>query len=296
MTGGPLKTFVSRSLTAACLLLAAVPATAAAMPAAQTPKRIVALTPFTANTLASLGVKPVGIGQILGGTERFSPLLKGVPRLPLSHPNGPNLEQLATLNPQLVLSTASWRSGEAGMRKLDVDVEEVDPHSVASIPVETRRIGKVVGRVKKAKKIAKRQMKLIARAKRGVESHPTVLLILGVGRTPYAFMPSSFGGDVVRQAGGRLLTEGLKASGGYAKLSDEVIVVRDPDIIIAVPHGNPEDIEKLAKYYAENPAWQTTKAVRNKRVYVATGNSLLQPFTDVHNTIRDVQTKFLRNR
>jgi len=291
-----LKTFVARTLTAACILLAAVPAMAAAMPAAQPPKRIVALTPFTANTLASLGVRPVGIGQILGGTERFSPLLNGVTRLPLSHPNGPNLEQLATLRPQMVLSTASWRSGAAGMRKLDIDVREVDPQSVASIPGETRRIGALVGREKRAKKVAKRQAKRIAKAKRGVKSHPSVLLILGVGRTPYAFMPSSWGGDVVKQAGGRLLTEGLKASGGYAKISDEVIVVRDPDIIIAVPHGNPSDIERLAKYYAENPAWQTTKAVKNGRVYVATGNSLLQAFTDVHNTIRDVQTKFLKNR
>jgi iron complex transport system substrate-binding protein len=291
-----LKTLVTRTLIAATLTLAATAATAAAMPAAQPPKRIVALTPFTANTLADLGVRPVGIGQILGGTERFSPLLKGVPRLPLSHPNGPNLEQLATLRPQLVLSTPSWRSGHAGMRKLDVAVQEVDPQRVASIPGETRRIGKIVGREKRAKKLAERRARLIAGAKRGVRSHPTVLLILGVGRTPYAFMPSSWGGDVVRQAGGRLLTDGLKASGGYAKISDEIVVVRDPDVIIAVPHGNPSDIPKLARYYAENPAWQTTKAVRNGRVYVATGNSLLQAFTDVHTTIRDVQSKYLRNR
>ncbi len=284
------------TLVAGLALAAALPAAAQAMPAGQPPKRVVALTPFTANTLADLGVKPVGIGQILGGTERISSKLKGVPRLPLSHPNGPNLEQLATLRPNMVLSTSAWRSGVAGMRKLDIDVEEIDPQSVASIPANTRRIGKLVGRAKRAKKLAKRRAKLIAKAKQGVKSHPTVLLILGVGRTPYAFMPSSWGGDVVKQAGGKLLTDGLKASGGYAKISDEVVVVRDPDIIIAVPHGNPSDIEKLAQYYAENPAWQSTKAVKNKRVYVATGNSLLQAFTDVHNTIRDVQTKYLHNR
>ena len=63
------------------------------------PKRIVALTPFAANTLVKLGVMPVGIGQTLGGQERFSPKLKGVEVLPLSHPNGPNLEQLASLDP-----------------------------------------------------------------------------------------------------------------------------------------------------------------------------------------------------
>jgi iron complex transport system substrate-binding protein len=284
------------ALTMAAVLAAPAAAQAATAREAAVPKRIVALTPFTANTLASLGVRPVGIGEILGGGERISPSLRGVPRLPLSHPNGPNLEQLAQLDPQMVLSTPAWRRGEAGMRRLRIDVRESEPTSVAEVPKETRRIGALAGRPGRAKKVAKRQKRRIARAKRGVERHPSVLLILGVGRTPYAFMPSSWGGDVVRQAGGRLLTDGIRASGSYAKISDEVIVARDPDIIIAVPHGNTSDLERLARHYADNPAWRTTKAVRNDRVYVATGNSLLQAFTDVHNTIRDVQVKFLRNR
>ena len=75
----------------AVLCLVAAPAGAAA------PKRIVALTPFTANTLAALGVKPVGIGETLGGRERFNKRLRGVRTLPMGHPLGPNLEQLASL-------------------------------------------------------------------------------------------------------------------------------------------------------------------------------------------------------
>jgi iron complex transport system substrate-binding protein len=182
------------------------------------------------------------------------------------------------------------------MRRLDIDVRYSDPRTVASVPAETRRIGALLGKTRRAKRIARRQQRKIARAKGKAQSHPSVLLVLGVGRTPYAFLPSSWGGDVVRQAGGRLLTEGLSAPGGYAKISDEIVVARDPEVIIAVPHGNPEDIGRLADYYRSNPAWRSTRAVRNGRVYVAIGNSLLQAFTDVHNTIRDVQVKYLRNR
>jgi iron complex transport system substrate-binding protein len=289
-----LRTIASRTLAAAGTLL--VGAALLSPPAGAAPKRVVALSPFQANTLAAVGVRPVGVGELLGGRERLSPKLDGVPRLPLSHPNGPNLEQIAQLEPQLVLSTPAWRTGAAAIRRLDIDVRESEPRRVADVPVETRRIGALVGRSKRAKTVARRQKRAIAAARRGVTSHPTVLMVLGVGRTPYAFLPSSWGGDVVRQAGGRLLTEGLSASGGYAKISDEVVVARDPDVIIAVPHGNPSDIGRLAAYYRDNPAWQTTKAVRNGRVYVATGNSLLQPYTDVERTIRDVQSKYLENR
>jgi iron complex transport system substrate-binding protein len=66
-------------------------------------------------------------------------------------------------------------------------------------------------------------------------------------------------------------------------------------VIIAVPHGAPSSITKLASYLANKAGWKKTKAARSKRVYVATGNSLLQAYTDPGTTIRDVRTKFLGN-
>jgi iron complex transport system substrate-binding protein len=277
----------------AATLVAALPAHA---DAAKQPGRVVALSPFTANTLVSLGVKPVGVGDTLAGLKRLSPSLAGVTRLPLSHPAGPNLEQLARLRPDLVLSTPAWRKGEAGMRQLDIDVRYSEPRRIAEVAAETRRIGRIVGKPRKARKVARKQQKRINASTEGITSRPTVLLVLGVGRTPYAFLPNSWGGDIIRAAGGRLLTEGLTAPGGYAKISDELVIVKDPDVIIAVPHGNPEDIGRLRDHYLDNPAWQTTRAVRDKRVHVALGNSLLQPYTDVENTIRDVRDHYLRNR
>ena len=122
-----------------------------------------------------------------------------------------------------------------------------------------------------------------------------MLVILGVGRTPHAMLANSWGGDVVRQAGGTLLTSGLTSPSGTARISDEIVVKRNPDIIIAVPHGSPGNIPRLAAYYRNNPNWRNTNAVKNKRVYVATGNSLLQPYPGVASTIRDVRSKFLKN-
>jgi iron complex transport system substrate-binding protein len=278
------------AVAATLLATAAAPATASAPP-----KRVVALSPFTANTLADLGVRPVGIGNTLGGTDRFSSRLAGVPRLTLSHPNGPNLEQLATLNPQVVLSSPTWNRGHAAMQRLGMRVEQLDPTSVADVPRRTRAIGALVGRSAAGRALAKRQRRDIRAARAGIRKRPSVLLVLGVGRTPYAFLPDSWGGDVVTKAGGRLLTAGLSGSGGFAKISNETVVARDPDVIIAVPHGNARDIPSVAGYLANNPAWRTTRAVRRGHVYLATGNSLLQAYTDAGRIIRDVRTKFLLN-
>ena len=281
-----------RSLLAAALAVLSLLFAATAQAA---PTRIAALTPFTANTLAEIGVRPVAVGQTLGGHDRLNPRLKGVPTLALSHPNGPNAEQLAVRNPQLVLSAPIWRKGEAAIQRLGMKVAYSDPLKVADVFAQTRRIGGLVGKRAAAERLAARQAAEVVSAQRGIRKHPSVLLIMGVGRTSYAMLANSWGGDVVRQAGGRLLTGGLTAGGGYARISDEAVVQRDPDIIIAVPHGAPADIPKLAKYLSNKAGWRTTKAARRHKVFVATGNSLLQAYTDPGATIRDVRTKFLGN-
>lgn len=286
---------IRRTLTA---LVAALVATLVAAGAAQaSSQRIVALTPFTANTVSVLGVKPVAYGQTLGGRDRFVRGLRNVKVLPLSHPLGPNMEQLALLNPQLVLSAPVWAKGNQQMRQLGIRVVESDPQRVADVPRQIEFIGQVIGRRAAAKRFAAQQRRHIRAAKRKIRRRPTVLVVLGLGRSVQAFLPNSWGGDLVRQAGGRLLTRGLRPlSRGFARISDEIIVKRNPDVIIAVPHGTPNNIPRIARHLRNNPAWRNTKAARNGRIYVSTDNTLLQAWTTVATSIRMVQTKYLRNR
>lgn len=285
-----------RRLAPALLALGAAIALLAAAPGAQAAPRVVALTPFTANTLAILGVTPVAVGQTLGGNEHFSRKLAKVKRLTLAHPNGPNMEQLAALNPQLVLSAPIWRKGNAQMRQLGARVVEIDPRTVADVPRTTRWIGALIGIPRKASELARRQQAHIRAAVSRAKRHPRVLLVLGVGRGSFAFLPNSWGGNVIKRAGGRLLTKGLSASGGFARISDEYVIKQNPDVIIVVPHGNPGELQRIARYVRSNPSWSATKAARNGRIYVSTDNSLLQPWTSPAQTIADVQTKFLKNR
>ncbi len=278
---------------AGLLLVAALAIAPAAQGAA--PKRIVALTPFAANTLVKLGVTPVGIGQTLGGKERFSPKLKNVTTLPLSHPNGPNLEQLASLDPDLVFSSPTWAKGNESIGDLGIDVLIHEPFRLNGAFAQTIEIGAIVGRLEQAKALAASMKKSVAQARRRIKEHPTVMLILGVGRTPFTFLPNSWGGDIVTKAGGRLLTGGVESSSGFERISDEVVVAEDPDVIVAVPHANEDDIPSLTEYLRTNPAWSTTSAVRNGRIYISVDNSLLQPGTDVARTIRKVRRVYLEN-
>lgn len=73
--------------------------------AAPAPKRIVTLTPFTSNAAVRLGVRPIAMGEASGKHIPLNRGLRGVRQLKMSHPNGPNIEQLIRLPPDLVLSS-----------------------------------------------------------------------------------------------------------------------------------------------------------------------------------------------
>jgi len=286
------------ALAAQLLVLVAVPAAEAATRSdakAAAQERIVALTPFAANTLAELGITPVGVGQTLGGRERYSPKLKGVEVLPLSHPNGPNLEQLASLDPDLVLSSRTWAKGNQAIGSLGIEVVVREPVSIAGSLADTYKIGQLVGRAHRAREIVKRRRTQIEAAGRGVSEHPRVMLLLGVGRTPFTFLPNSWGGDILEAAGAELLTGGVTSSSGFERISDEVVIAENPEVIIAVPHANAADIPSLTQYLRSNPAWSSTTAAQTGRVYVSVDNSLLQAGTDVAATIRKVRRQFLQN-
>ncbi|HYG96794.1 MAG TPA: ABC transporter substrate-binding protein [Solirubrobacterales bacterium] len=278
------------ALLAAALLLLLLPGSALAKA-----PRIVALTPFGANTLAKLGVKPVAVGQTLGGRERISPKLKGVTVLPLSHPNGPNLEQLASLEPDIVLSSPTWAKGNESMGDLGIKVVIREPRKLTESYSQMLSIGKLVGREQAAKELVKSLKKRVAQARQDIESRPRVMLILGVGRTPFVFLPNSWGGDLVTKAGGELLTGGVESDSGFERISDEVVVAENPDVIIAVPHAEEDDIPSLSEYLRTNPAWAGTNAVENDRIYISVDNSLLQAGTDVVHTIRKVRRSYLDN-
>jgi iron complex transport system substrate-binding protein len=288
---------MSRAATrAACLAVVLLAAALAAPATADAPKRIVALTPFSANTLAALGVKPIAIGQTLGGDPNFAPSLRRVRTLPLAHPNGPNMEQLASLRPGLVLSSPTWARGNRTMRNLDMRVEIPEPLTVLDMYERIEDVAAMVDRERGGRRLVARIKREVSRASDDWKSRPRVMLVLGVGRTPYVFLPNSWGGYIMQLAGARLVDADAESRSGFARISDEAIVDADPDVIIGVPHARAEDLDGIRDYMRSNEIWKLTQAGQDNRIYVWGDDALLQANLDVGSTISRVRTRFLKNR
>lgn len=270
--------------------------------AAKAPKRVVTLTPFTSNVTSRLGVRPIAVGASSNNIPAAAGL-KGVRRLKLSHPTGPNLETLIRLKPDLVLSSANWRTGTPLMRRQRIPVvDNLEPFRVQHVSPAVRRIAARLGKSQgTANKLIRQIDARIRASKKGIKSRPSVLLVLGVGRNTVAFLPNSWGGDLVTQAGGRLLTQGMKPTfsagtpGSFSPISDEEVLRRNPDVIIVVPHGNQSSIPSIISFFRSKRGWKPTKAARNKRIYIADPDRLLQASEDPGATIAWVRRSFLRN-
>lgn len=288
---------MSRAATrAACLAVVLLAAALAAPATADAPKRIVALTPFSANTLAALGVKPIAIGDTLGGHENFARSLRNVRTLPLAHPNGPNMEQLASLRPGLVLSSPTWARGNRTMRNLDMRVEVPEPLTVLDMYDRIEDIAAMVDRERAGRRLVARIKREVSRASLDRKSRPRVMLVLGVGRTPYVFLPNSWGGYILQLAGARLVDADAESRSGFARISDEAIVAADPEIIIGVPHARRDDLQGIRDYMRSNETWKLTQAGQDNRIYVWGDDRLLQANLNVASTISRVRTRFLKNR
>ena len=249
---------------------------------AQAAPRVAALTPFSASTITRLGVRPVVLGQTLGGTDQYLASLRGVPVIPLTHPLGPNMEQLATHNASIVLSSKTWQRGTPAMRRLGMKVYESDPTSVAAVGRETRAIGKVLGRTRAANALATKIENDVRAAQQGIKRRPRVLVILGVGRTPHAMLANSWGGDVVAQAGGQLLTDGLRSASGIARISDEIVVQRNPGHHHRRAAREPGQHLAARRVLPVQPELaQHAGRQEQARLRRAPGNSLLQPYPGV---------------
>jgi iron complex transport system substrate-binding protein len=269
-------------------------ATAGAAPKKQS--RIVALTPFAANAMAQMGVFPKAIGQTLGGDRRYVSGLRKTPVLPMGHKwEGPEPERLISTQPELIFTSPQWRKGRdfltdvvkqnAGERG---KVINADPASVPGAYAKVGQISRLINRKARGKRLLRQMKRSVNRNVRNVRSRPKVMVILGVGGVPYAFTYRSWAGEIVRRAGGRLLEGGVSFKSSYGMISNERIIKERPQVIIAIPHDEPEKITPKLKADMKEQ-WRSTPAARNNRIYFSTDNSLLQAGTDIGATIRRVR-------
>lgn len=232
------------------------------------PQRIAATVSFAVEYLLALDHPPV-LRPDAPENEVRPAEAHSIPALAVDHGVGPNLEQLAAAEPDLVITTPTFaRFAPTIEQSLGVPVAVLRIDSLEDVTDKARWFGTLLDSQEAADKLADRLSQQIEAVEAPEDAEPpTVFAMFGTPAASFAFLPDSYLGSMIEQLGGQLITQGQPASAMSQQLSPlsvELLIQRDPQVILLVHHGPPGQVsQQLSKH----PAWSALQAVRSGRVH-----------------------------
>lgn len=228
--------------------------------------RIAALSHYAVDPLIEMGTPPVARGDV---KYELSEGAKAVHAVSVRHGAGPNLEQLAALDTDLIIvSIVHAGFVDTIERTVGTPVAVLDPTSFEDLLAEIHLLGRITGHEAEASAIASElEAEVTSILSENSPSGTRVYALFGAPGAFFAFLPGTYLGDLITLTGGELVNGGeeSKLFRGYSAFTVETALASDPDVIVLISHMAPEpQLEILAKM----PGWSSLRAVREGRVVV----------------------------
>ena len=255
---------------------------------AQSDKRIVALLPFAVDQLIEMGITPVAVPLIRGNVPET---WDGIPAVSSDHSAGPNIEQIMAAQPDVIISSSVYAQFVPQIESLTgCEVVMMDVDSTQSVIANIKILGDITNRVDEAESlIALTTAALEAAAP--IDHQPDVLAIFGTPHAFYAFLPDSYLGDLIEISGGTLITSDMESHPvyqGLAPISMEVVVDRDPELLIAIFHGPEESARAMLE---RDPLWANISAVKNDNlVFLQDDLYAMRPGSEFKKAYHDIRS------
>ena len=227
--------------------------------------RIVPSTVALTMTLDKLDI------PIVGKPTTYKTLPKRYKDVPeVGQPMQPSVEAVKQVNPTHVLSVSTIKDEmKPFYKQLNMKGYYYDYDSLDGMEKSITQLGHQFNRESKAKALNQH----INSVKKDIQDkaakqkkHPKVLILMGVPGSYLVATDKSYIGDLVKIAGGENVIK--DTSKQYISSNTENLVNVDPDIILRLPHGMPDEVKKMfQKEFKQNDIWKHFKAVKEDRVY-----------------------------
>ncbi|BBD90384.1 heme ABC transporter substrate-binding protein IsdE [Staphylococcus caprae] len=227
--------------------------------------RIVPTTVALTMTLDKLDLPIVGKPT---SYKKLPERYKNVPEV--GQPMEPSVEAVKKVNPTHVLSVSTIKDEmKPFYKQLNMKGYFYDYDSLNGMEKSITELGKQFNREKKAKELIDHLNTVKANIESKVakeKKHPKVLILMGIPGSYLVATDQSYIGDLVKIAGGENVIQ--DHSKQYISSNTEHLVNVNPDIILRLPHGMPDEVKKMfQKEFKQNDIWKHFKAVKNNQVY-----------------------------
>ena len=235
--------------------------------------RVVALTPSDCEILCALGGE-----ELLVGRGRYCDYPQTITDLPVVQSGADtNIEEILALEPQVVLmSDMSQTEEQANMLQSNgVQVVISDANDIAGVYTAIRMIGALTGRDAQAEAlIADMQATFDEIAARCQASGKTVYFeVSPLQYGLWAAGRNTFMDELAEMCG---LTNAFADVDGWGSVSEEQVLVRDPDYIVTITMyfgEGPTPVEEIMG----RAGWESLKAVANGHILNADSNAISRP-------------------
>lgn len=226
--------------------------------------RIVPTTVALTETLDALDL------DIVGKPTTYKDLPKRYKDVPeIGQPKKPNVEVVKSLNPTHVLTVTTIKSEmDPVFEQLKMKGTYYDYDSLNGLKKSITEMGNTFNRKEQAKKLNKKFDNAEAEIKAKIQGkkRPKVLILMGVPGSYLVATEHSYIGDLVKIAGGENVIQ--NESRAYLASNTEELYKVNPDIILRLPHGFPDQVrEMFKKEFSTNDIWKHFDAVKNNKVY-----------------------------
>ncbi|HLB13232.1 MAG TPA: cobalamin-binding protein [Dehalococcoidia bacterium] len=224
----------------------------------QEPQRIVSLAPSNTEILFALGLgdKVVGVTTYCDYPEEA----KAKPKI--GSLISVDYETLLASAPDLILATTTQAKRivpELEAKGLAVVV--IDPTNLEDVLAKIRLVGRLTGRADEAQALVEKMDARVRETQAKLATAKTSPRVFWeVTRELISPGPSSFIGDMIVRAGGTNIVADTSIK--WPRLSQEVIIASDPEVIIVGDHAEQVTPAEIAA----RPGWQTISAVKAGRM------------------------------
>ena len=228
------------------------------------PKRIISLSPSITEILFE-----IGSGNQVIAVDNLSNYPNETPISDISAYD-PNVEAISLLNPDLVILSYNIKNLKTALKKIGIETIYLPaPLNFEDILDQIDYLGQKTGNEDKAKKLISKMKSKMKTLQNLRENEPATKIYHELDPNYYSPSKFSFIGDIYQKLNYKNVANKADITNlGYPKLSPELIISENPDLIILPGKDN-----KYVENVKSRPGWNYIKAVK-KNNFLLTNNDI----------------------
>jgi len=232
------------------------------------PDRIISLAPGNTEILFALGLED----KIVGVTDYCDYPESATNKEKIGGYSDPNIEKIVSLMPDLIVANGTHLKQIEELEKFGIPSVVIEPKNIDEMLDSIELVGKATGQHEKATALIDELNERIKKVEDMVSKVPAdnrPKVVYELWHTPIMVAgPGTYVDDIIQRAGGENIAK--DADKEYPEYSQEMIIAKNPDIIIFSYHGTSggETVESIM----QRPGWDKINAIKNKKVFYVDEN------------------------